>query len=31
MKVVVPELFGSFSLGNFQFGFWLGDFGAQVF
>jgi hypothetical protein len=29
--VVVRRLFGSFSLGNFRFGFWLGNFEARVF
>jgi hypothetical protein len=29
--VVVPGLIGNFSLENFQFGFWLESFGAQVF
>ena len=31
IKVIVPGHFGGFSLGNFLFGFWLGDFMAQVF
>jgi hypothetical protein len=31
MGVVVPGPFGNSSLGNFQFGFWLGSFGAYVF
>jgi hypothetical protein len=31
MEVIVPRLFGRSSLGNFQFGFLLGYFGAQVF
>jgi hypothetical protein len=31
MGVVVPGPFGNSSLGNFQFGFWLGSFGAHVF
>jgi len=31
MKVVVLGLVDNFSLGNFQFSFWLGSFGAQVF
>ena len=29
--VVVPSPFGNSSLGNFQFGFWLGSLGAYVF
>jgi len=31
MRVVVPCPFGNSSLVNFQFGFWLGSFGANVF
>jgi hypothetical protein len=31
MEVIVPEPFGNSSTGNFQFGFLLGSFGAQVF
>jgi hypothetical protein len=31
IEVIVPKLFDRSSLGNFQFGFLLGYFGAQVF